>query len=145
MKRPVQRPAAVAVNPTADDADDQMPGLKEDDEDNGPDPSTAQDLGDDMDLDEADEDELAPDHPKGATDSVKRTVDDTTDGLGNSRPKKLRIHTLNHTLNHIETKRGLKTVEVNEDPEEKELIERTEENLPRVSTASTGQRHEKRT
>jgi len=119
MKRPAQRPAAVAVNPTADDADDQMPGLREDDEEKGPDPITAQWMGDDMELDEADEDGLAPDHPKGATDSVKRTVDDTTDGLGNSRPKKLRIH----TLNHIETKRGLKTVEVNEDPEEEELIE----------------------
>jgi hypothetical protein len=121
-----------------------MPGLREDDEDNGPDPLTAQDLEDDMDLDEADEDELAPDHPKGATDAVKRTVDDTTDGLGNSRPKTLRIHTLNYTLNSIETKRGLKTVAVNEDSEEKELIEKLK-NLPRVSTASTGQRHEKRT
>ncbi len=125
MKRPVQRPATVAVNPTADDAENQTPGLREDDEDKGPDPITAQDLVDDI---EADEDELAPDHPKGATGSVKRTVDDTTDGLGNSRPKKLRIHTLNHTLNHVETKRGLKTVEVTEDPEEKELIEKLKKN-----------------
>jgi len=74
-----------------------------------------------MDLDEPMGTEEDSSGPQGATGSgTKRNADNDPNDQDEDTAKRMRIH----TLNNIETKKGMKTVEVNEDHEEKELIKK---------------------